>query len=199
VLIPITILVGFISYTTGSVIYYHSIRQLLLVYRTTRMVRHYSLFRLGPIFAFSRLTSLIGISWILLLSVTLLLYPLNLANIAVLAIFVLQGILAVAAFILPLWFIHRRLVSEKLRLLSECDQHVELAAAHLHKVVQARELNEMQPLNHALSGLNAERQALNTLTTWPWATGTFTGFLSAAILPLIIYIIQRVLSKWLGG
>jgi hypothetical protein len=194
----ITILVGFISYTTGGAIYYHSIRQLILVYRTTRLVKHYNLFRLGPVYAFSRLTSLIGISWTLLLSVTLLLFPQNVTNVGVLAIFILQGVLAVAAFVLPLWFIHRRLVAEKLQLLAECDQHVELAAARLHKIIEAGDLNDMQPLNHALTGLNTERQVLNNIPTWPWLRGTLTGFVSAVVLPVIIFIIQLAVGKWLG-
>jgi hypothetical protein len=193
-----TMLAGFLSFTTASAIYYHSIRQLLLVYRTTRLVKHYNLFRLGPVYAFSRLTSLIGISWILLLSVTILLYPLNLANAGALAILALQGILAVAAFVLPLWFIHRRLVAEKLHVLAECDQHVELATARLHRIIEAGEINEMQPLNHALTGLNVERQLLNNIPTWPWLRGTLTGFTSAAVLPVIIFIIQLAVGKWLG-
>ena len=56
----------------------------------------------------------------------------------------------------------------------------------------------MQPLNHALTGLNAERQVLNNIPTWPWLRGTFTGFASAVILPVIIFIVQMAIGKWLG-
>jgi hypothetical protein len=140
----------------------------------------------------------VGITWLVLLTVTLLTFPLQYMQMGTLAIWVLQGVLALAAFVLPLWFIHRRLVAEKLKLLAECDAHVEEARGKLHAVIQQDRMADMQPLNHALSGLAAERTVLLNIPTWPWRTGTMSGFLSALVLPIVLFIIQMVVKNLLG-
>jgi hypothetical protein len=45
--------------------------------------------------------------------------------------------------------------------------------------------------------LTAERDVLNGLPTWPWLPGTLTGFLSATILPIVLFIIQLAIQKFL--
>ena len=93
---------GLVSYAVGSAIYYHSLRQLRLVNYTVKMARQFNLFQLDPVYAFSRVTSLIGIAWMIMLSLTLLTFPIELVDAPVLALLVLQVALAVAAFVLPL-------------------------------------------------------------------------------------------------
>ena len=73
----VLLLEGLIAYLTGSGIYYHSFRQLNLVNRTVKMTRQFNMFQLDPVYAFSRVTSLIGISWMIMLSLTLLLFPIR--------------------------------------------------------------------------------------------------------------------------
>jgi hypothetical protein len=105
----ILFLEGLISFSTASAIYYHSLRQLRLVNRTVRMVKKVNLFQLDPVYAFSRVTSRTGISWMIMLSLTLLTFPMQLTNVPVLAILVLQVLLALAAFVLPLRFVNQYL------------------------------------------------------------------------------------------
>lgn len=194
----VMIIEGLISFAVGSAIYYHSFRQLRLVNRTVKMARQFNLFQLDPVYAFSRVTSQIGVSWMIMLSLTLLLFPMQLASGPVLAILVLQLALAVAAFVLPLWFVHRRLVAEKRRLLAELNRRVEGTLEHLHHYLDENDLAAVEQVNFAMTGLNDEKNVLNAIPTWPWRAGTLTGFLSAIVLPIVLFLIQLAVENWLG-
>jgi len=189
---------GLIAYLTGSAIYYHSFRQLSLISRTVKMVKQFNLFRLDPVYAFSRVTSFIGVSWMVMLSLTLLLFPIQLVSGLNLAIMIIQVVLGVAAFVLPLWFVHRRLRSEKIRLTAELNRQVESISARLHRCLDENNMGPVTQLKDAMLGLTAEREVLNGIPTWPWYSGTLTGFLSATILPIVLFIIQIAIGKLLG-
>jgi hypothetical protein len=188
---------GLISFFTGSAIYYHSLRQLRLVNSTMKMVRQFNLFRLNPVYAFSRVTSQVGVAWMIMLSLTLLFFPIKLASAPVLVILALQVVLALAAFVLPLRFVNRRLISEKRRLLAEITQRVESTAERLHRCLDNNEMVEVVQLNNAMNGLKAERDIVISLPTWPWRPGTLTSFLSAIVLPIIYFLIQLIIKTWL--
>lgn len=191
--------VGLITYLTGSALYYHSLRHLSLVNRVVRMAKKFNLFRLDPVYAFSRVTSLIGISWMLMLTLTLLTLPVRLATELGVAIMAVQILLAIAAFVLPLWFVHRRLESEKIRLISELNLRVESTIKLLHAALDDNKLENSSHFSDALTSLGAEREVLTAIPTWPWRAGTLTGFISAIVLPIALFLIQFVIEKWLSG
>lgn len=195
----VTIVTGLITYLTGSALYYHSLRHLSLVNRVVRMAKKFNLFRLDPVYAFSRVTSLIGISWMLMLTLTLLTLPVRLATGLGVAIMAVQILLAIAAFVLPLWIVHRRLESEKLKLIAELNLRVESTIGLLHASLDDKKLENSSHFSDAMASLSAEREVLNAIPTWPWRTGTLTGFLSAIVLPIIIFLVQFAVEKWLGG
>jgi len=190
---------GLISYSTGSAIYYHSLRQLRLVNRTVKMVKRFNLFHLDPVYAFSRLTSRTGISWMIMLGLTLLMFPLELAKGLTLAVLSFQVVLAVAAFVLPLRFVNYHLVSEKRRLLAEHHQRIESTLEHLHRSLDKNETDAAEQLGNTLVGLHTEREILMGISTWPWRTGTLTGLLTAIVLPIALLLIQLAIEKWIGG
>jgi hypothetical protein len=189
---------GLIAYLTGSAIYYHSFRQLSLVNRTVKKVKQFNMFQLDPVYAFSRVTSFIGVSWMIMLSLTLLTFPIQFISGLALLILGLQVILAVAAFALPLWFVHLRLESEKLDLLAILNQQFESTSAKLHSCLNNNDMGPVTQLKDALLGLSAERDVLDEMSTWPWSTGTLTGFLSTTILPIGVYLVQLAIQALLG-
>jgi hypothetical protein len=190
---------GLITFFISGPIYYHSIRQLVLVNRTVKMISRINLFQLDPVYAFSTVTSRTGISWVILLSLTLLLFPIRLALVPVLSMLIAQVVLAVSAFALPLWAVNHCLVAEKRRLLEEHNRHVELALARLHQHLADNDLGEIVQLNSAIAGLYAERDILTRIPTWPWRADLFTAFLSIVVLPVILFLIQFALTRWLGS
>jgi hypothetical protein len=189
---------GLITFLIGSVIYYHSIRQLRLVDQTVKLVKQFDLFRLDPVYAFSILTSRTGIAWVCLISFTLLTFPIQIALLPTLATLVIQIVLAITAFVLPLRSVNRRLVVEKRRLLAEHSQRVQSTLARLHAHLNENRLTEMVELNNAIAGLKAEGELLTNIPTWPWRAGLFTGFLSIVVLPIVLFIVQLVIGRWLG-
>jgi hypothetical protein len=195
----VVIVEGLICYVTGSVIYYHSLRQLWLVNRTVRMAHQFNVFRLDPAYAFSRLTSLTGISWMVMITATLLTFPIQFISGMVLGILLVMLVLAVMAFVLPLWFVHHRIQVEKQRLLGELDRHVETTTARLHRLLDADDMPPVTPYKDAMLALDSERKVLESIPTWPWTSGTLTGFISATVLPILLFIVQLVIQKWLGG
>jgi hypothetical protein len=192
-----TFVVGLVSFSVGSVIYYHSIRQLRLVSRAVGMVARFDLFRLDPVYAFSVLTSRTGICWVALLTLSLLLLPLEVGKAPELFMLIFQVALAIGAFLLPLRAVNRRLVLEKRGLLAELDLRVKSTLARLHHHIDEGTLEELPGLNDALSGLTTERAILAKIPTWPWRPGLLTGFLSAIVFPIVIFLIQFGLSEWL--
>jgi hypothetical protein len=171
---------------------------LLLVNRTVKQVRHFDLFHLEPVYAFSRLTARTGISWMLLLSLTMILFPLRLAGIALLGIFSVQIVLAVAAFVLPLWFVHQRLVAETRKIINDHNLLVQSVIERLHHALEKNEKEDVSHFSNALTALGAEREVLNAIPTWPWRAGTVTGFVSAIILPIVLFLVQLAIQKMLG-
>jgi hypothetical protein len=48
-----------------------------------------------------------------------------------------------------------------------------------------------------VAAIRREREILHGLPTWPGSTGTIRGFASALFLPLVLFLIQRLLSQFL--
>jgi uncharacterized membrane protein (DUF106 family) len=145
-----------------------------------------------------RVTSQIGVAWMIMLSLTRLLFPIKLATVPLLGILALQVLLAVAAFVLPLLFVNRRLVYEKRRLLAEHNQRFKSILKSLHRCLDEKKLDQVAQLNNAMQGLNVERNVLIGIPTWPWRTNTLTTFLSTLGLPIIIFLLQLLIKKLLG-
>lgn len=181
----------------GGALVYHSLRQLTLVNRTVKMVGHFNLFRLDPVYAFSRLTARTGVAWMILLTLNLLTVPFEFTGPGTVALYVLDAGLAVAAFILPLQFVHQRLRAEKRRLLAELERRFETTLGRFHNSLDEAEMPEMDRFDHALAALNAERDALNKIPTLPWRGATLSAFLSAILLPLVLFVLQTIIARWL--
>ena len=192
-----TVLEGAITFAIGSVMYYHSIRLLWLVNRTVKAAKHFNLFDLNPVYAFSRLTARIGVSWVLMAVFTLLVFPVEFKPELVLTFAIIQIGLAFTAFVLPLRFVNYQLVLEKRRLLTENQLRVEATLSLLHQHIDLNELGKMEQLNNAITGLTAERGIIEKVPTWPWRTETLTGFLSATVIPILLLVIQIVIENWL--
>jgi hypothetical protein len=195
----VTIICGLFSFTVGGAIYYHTFRQLRLVHRTVSMVERFNLFRLDPVYAFSSLTARTGIAWASLLTLTLLITPIRAALAPMAATLVLQVVLALGAFALPLSIVHRRLVAEKDRLLAEHDERTQALLARFHRHLQDESYVDMSQLNSAITAINLEQTILSRIPTWPWRPGLLTGFLSIVILPIILFIVQLIIGRWMGS
>lgn len=189
---------GLVSYTFSSIIYYHSIRQLRLVHRTLKRVTNFDLFNLDPVYAFSRLTARTGIAWMILLTFTLLVFPLQFARELVILTLVFQVVLAIAAFVLPLQIVNQKLVLEKRRMLGDVNQRIRRMRERLHNHLDDDELDEAGKTGSMLHGLKEDREFVQGLSTWPWSPGLLTGFLSAIVFPVVLLLIQIGIEMLMG-
>lgn len=90
---------------------------------------------------------------------------------------------------------HRRIAAEKERLEAEANERLQTTIADLHQSVDRRELSDADELNKTLSSLSLERQILEKIPTWPWKSDTVRGFVTALLLPIILWLITRLLER----
>lgn len=192
----VTIIEGVLCFGVGGVMYFHSLRQLALIHRTVKRVKRFNLFALDPVYAFSRLTSRTGLSWVLMLGINFIFFPFALAPGLMLVYAVLMLFFALAAFILPLRVVNLHLVQEKRAFLADHQRRVEATLARLHVKLDQGDLADMEYFEKAIASLTAERKILEDIPTLPWRTSTLTGFLSAAVLPIVLLLIQIMIQRW---
>ena len=181
------------SYTLTGAMIYHTIHQLRLVnYIYTHHTR-INLFQPGPMYALSRLAArtAIGLSiptyvWFQVTTSSSSRAPLEMPFFAILI-----GL----TFVWPLVGAHGLLEKEKERLKDEVSKRIEATIVELHIRVDAGEMQNRDALKDTLDGLVAEQGVIDKLRTWPWQTQTVSGLGVALLLPIIIWVIQRVLER----
>lgn len=166
------------------------------VSRVHRRAQHINLYQAPSLYAFSSLTAQIAIG---LIAPAYFLFAtqqtLVLTNAPLFGAVLFAMVTAVACFILPLREMHNRIVDEKSRLLGIVNQRFEQLTARVHQAIDANEFQPMDNWNKALTNLVIERDTLDKIPTWPWERGTLTGFLTALILPIVLWLITRVLER----
>jgi hypothetical protein len=184
-------------YMMVGVLVYHTLHQLQMVNLIYTKHTRINLFKLGPLYDLSGLTARttlgIGIpTYIWFQANALSTMGPTLYNF-VQTIFL--GILLLVTFISPLWGAHRLLEREKQRLEDEVSQRIEATIAVLHERVDNQELEERGVLKDTLEGLVTEQNVIRKLRTWPWRTETVSGLGLAFLLPIIIWVVQRILER----
>lgn len=176
---------------------YHTIRQLGMVSRIHALTTSINIFHAGPVYAFSELTARTGVGLILFAGFVLLLSAPDPSDPFVyLSIIPIVGV-AIAAFVLPLRGMHRRLVKEKSQLETRINDGVEAAHEELQARLHTRNFAGIDDLDKVLSSLLRLREVAAKLSTWPWQPETLRGFLSALLIPILIWIITTVLERFI--
>ena len=63
--------------------------------------------------------------------------------------------------------------------------------------IAAEDYAKVNGLDGAIGSLYKVRDQLKSIPTWPWATGTFRSFLSAVFLPMVLWVLQTLASRYL--
>lgn len=180
-------------------IVYHTIRQLRLIPMIHARIGVVDPFRPGPLYAMASLTSTTGVGLVLLLAPSLFLLPVtsDLGLIALTAGWYGAGVgVALIAFVLPLRGIHQRLVAAKDALLMANAQRLRTTLDALDAVVDASDGQGIETQTRAMAALTAQRDILARLPTWPFSTTALTGFISAVMLPLGLWLVTRMLERF---
>jgi hypothetical protein len=186
---------AFLGYGITAVSTYASVRILALIHRLHVDATAVDPFDSAPIYAFSRVTSVVGLGYIFAAYYTYLFnfdfQTGNAFGIATLAGIVVLG---AACFIVPLWGIHGRLAAEKVALVRAVTVRARALQEELYRRVDDSNLAGIKDVTDALNGVNATREQITRLPTWPWPPQVFRGFISAILLPVVVFLITRVVG-----
>lgn len=175
-----------------------TLRWLGLVARIHREAAAIDPFDRAPIYAFSRLTVLAGLSYVVAAYYS---FTVNGAfqagNVPSLAFLAAATLFGIAAFVAPLWGIHDRLVRIKDGLLLDVERQVSSVAAELYGRIDAGDFAAAPALNDTLTGLNTLRDRVTHLPTWPWPPQLLRGFVSALLLPIVVFVASRLIDTLL--
>jgi hypothetical protein len=201
----ISFLFGFIMWGATFVFIYHTIHQLRLVSNIYAEHAKVNLFDLSPLYAFSSLSSKTAIGFLIMISMWLVTGPKVLFQSGGFVIDIIFSIVTIVTFMWPLLGIHGRLVQEKQRLLRESSQRQEATIAELHGLVDTGESKNIDELNAraqflhvTMACLEIEQSKLTRVPTWPWQPATLRGFVSALLLPLVVFVLQYLLQRFLA-
>jgi hypothetical protein len=183
------------AYVTGAVLVYHTIRQLRLISRLPGHVERIDLLDAGPLHAFSAVTALTGGAFVAAAYFSVLTDPTTFTNPAVAAVNALTLVLAVACFVLPLSGMQRRIAAEKALRLSAVSHRLDAAFGDLARRNDAGDLSSADAVHDNINSLLAERDLIARTPTWPWSSGTLRGFSTAVLLPVVLWLVFRVLER----
>jgi hypothetical protein len=188
------------GYATMLLALAHTTRQLRLVSRIHREAGAIDLFDRAPVYAFSRFTAQIGLTYLIAgyytLTVNSAFQAGNVIGLAVLGLVIAFG---AACFVLPLWGIHGRLVGEKELLMAGVDARIRKLDDELYRRIDAGEFDGTKVISEGIAGADASRDRIARLPTWPWPPQVFRGFLSALLLPVIVYLLSRLIGGHIGA
>jgi hypothetical protein len=170
--------------------FYHTVRQLGLVNTINSNYIRLSLFNLGPLQAFSKLTATTAVGLVVGFLGWMLINPDLLADPLSLAFAGSYTILAVAIFVWPLWGVHRLMEMEKARALHEIDLRFETVFASFNQLVYDDDYAATERLNGTIASLEIQYRRISAIPTWPWRPELARIALTAIALPLILMILQ---------
>jgi len=174
-----------------------SVRQLRLVRRLHAQATNVNLLKLEPAHAFSALTSRTGIGIIFVQIFSLPLDSNPFETPLDISLSIMTSLLAIAVFVLPIIGIRHHLEEEKNRFLNETNDLLLAASDRLHKLVRGDDYQEIEGTKDAMEALIRERELIGKVSTWPWDLNTLRGFTSALLLPIILWLVTRLLEKFL--
>jgi hypothetical protein len=170
--------------------FYHTIRQLRLAHVINSNYTRISLFNLGPLQAFSKLTASTAVGLMAGVLGWMSLNPDLLANPGSLGFAGAYTILATAVFVWPLWGVHRLIEMEKGRALREINDRFESVFARFNQLVLGDDYAAAERLSGTITSLEIQHKRISAIPTWPWSPETARIALTAIALPLMLMILQ---------
>jgi len=189
-----------LGYVIAPLAIIHSAYQLRTVARIHREATMVDPFDRVSLYAFSSLTARTGVAYVVIgyYGVT--------ANGAfqegnIVALLVLVAVFAIglACFVFPLWGIHDRLVKEKEALIRDVELRLSRLSEEIYRRIDAGQFDATKVVSDALGAVSELRKRIDDVPTWPWRPRVLSGFISALLLPVAIYLITRAVANQLGA
>jgi len=107
-------------------------------------------------------------------------------------------IMILLVFWLPLRGANRILVLTKRRLLKDVNLRIRTNFDVLHLKMDNDNYKNIADIREMITGLQAEREDIKSISTWPWQTSTITGLLSAIVLPVLVGFLISIFDKFIS-
>jgi hypothetical protein len=176
---------------------YRMIVQMRTVNQLYASTSEFDLFNLDPVYALSTHTAKISFILVFMVYSNLLLAPGSIRIPSNLITTIVISIIAFVAFLLPLRGVNRRLAAKKSETLAKVNDRIKKAFSRLENDFDNSKLGEMDALGRALSNLQTQKAYIEAIPTWPWRPAALRGFLSAMVLPIVIWLVQQILDRLL--
>lgn len=194
----VTVLLSIILSCCSGVVLYKMYRQMRLVNFIYSEYARVDLFRLSPLYGFSRLTAQAAIGLLLIALAFYIASPSLIDDPANVLTGIFGILICLAVFVLPLVGVHNRIVAEKERVLGETTGRTEFAMAALHRAVDGERWQDVAAIKEALTGLDVAQRSLERIPTWPWQPETPRLLVTALLIPIVLVIIQIVVQQLLA-
>lgn len=192
----IDLCIAALSMLINTIFAYHTIRQLRLVSSIYTKHTRVSIFDTGPLYALSRVTGITTVALLIFIYVYLAFYGnWQVNNPADAAIGLAFVFVALVTFVWPLLGAHTLLQEEKERRKGEIARRVEAITDDLHRRADAGDYSDMASINDALDALTKEQGMVSKASTWPWDPEVLRAVVTALLLPVVIWLITRVLER----
>lgn len=179
--------------------FYFVFRSLVWINRLYQSIKRINLFNLEPLYVLSRFTSKVGMLFILYLVLNYLTgdaWGTPQAGEAVSLFYLFfNGLIAILAFLVPLWGMHVRLGAEKEKVSDENNRRLEDAFWELQRRMDKGKLDDIAQFRNGISALMDFRSEIKKIPTWPWDAGTLRTFLTALFVPMSVWIVQQILLR----
>ncbi|QYK50344.1 MAG: hypothetical protein KF701_08070 [Anaerolineales bacterium] len=196
-----SILWGFTSglgYTLLPIWLYTAYRHVSQIDDLYTKVTKLNLFNLQPLYGLARVAMVVGIFLVVLVNINFLseTYFGSVTQTPEMIFFLsMVGIVAsVAVFVIPVLGIHRKIEKDKTSLLAENAEQIDSLRREIQGDMEKRSFKNIDGLEKGLSALLKVRESISAIPTWPWSPGTFGKFASAIVLPLIVWLLQRIMT-----
>ena len=185
-----------------SALIYHTIHQLRQVRRIYAYYVEVDLFQTGPLYAFSTLTARTAIALIIanytMLGTFVVVSPVLASNPLPVALTIMNSLAAVLIFAWPLLDLHNSMKAEKQQMLDKNASEMKSSFNEKRRRIERGEFHDVAPLKDVIDTLIAERGVLEKLPTWPWQATTVRGLGTALLLPILLWLTQRILERLLS-
>ncbi|HEU4741639.1 MAG TPA: hypothetical protein VFS50_08615 [Meiothermus sp.] len=189
--------VAFLIWAVLGTLFFIGLRQSRLLQQIYTRIEQINLMLPQPLYALSNYTVVAAVGGTLINYVWFVVVSLTIAHTAPTITAVSLGLEAiiVMVFVLPLWSIHILLLEEKRRLQGLLNERLRKVTADLHQIIDEGLLERIDPVQKALSSIQIQQAVLDRASTWPWQPETFRILSTAIAAPLLIWLVQRILSR----
>jgi hypothetical protein len=198
---PLMIAMGFVTLGASSVFttYFlaNTIRRLRLIILLHRKVGEVDLYHLESLRAFSRFSSVSALALLLTILANSAWITQSADDLGALLFYIVISLVAVVVFFLPLLGLRGKINAARDQRTNDLMADMDLIAAKISQAVRQDDLDRLDKLKVGMDGLMMQRDQLHKLHTWPWSTATIRAFWSAFLLPIVLWLVTRILERFI--